>query len=133
METNPAVINFPETTTHESEDLDVTSDVGPNRTQLPHPPRPSSSQPLTEDRYHGWMDMTSHQLLHVHSWHVPKQSMENYMKAHTNDPEVCGLHYILSRKGIARHVLSIWRTTKWPNLGEICSLVARAQPNVYSH
>ena len=89
METNPGLIDFPVTTTPLTEDYDIASDASPSRTQLPVPPKSSSSeQPLIEDRYHGWVDMTSHQLLHFHSWHVPCEAMDNYMKAHTNDPEV---------------------------------------------
>ena len=41
-----------------------------------------------EDKYYGWIDLNSNQLLHLHAWHIPKESMENYMKFHAEDPEV---------------------------------------------
>ena len=27
---------------------------------------------LPADKYYGWIDLTSHQLLHLHVWHIPR-------------------------------------------------------------
>ena len=52
------------------------------------PTAESSSTPLPEDKYHGWIDLNSNQLLQLHAWHIPQNAMDHYMKQHYEDPEV---------------------------------------------
>ena len=98
METNPTEIDFPMATTSRGSltpmDVEQETTVGQSskRRTLPRPPAPSTtaplSMPLSEDKYHGWVDLNKNQLLHIHAWHIPKDAMENYMKYHVEDPDV---------------------------------------------
>ena len=90
METNPIEIDFPVTTKHDPEGLDVTMTAASSEMKLPVPlaAGSSSTTPLPEDKYHGWIDLNANQLLHLHSWHIPQDAMGNYMGMHSDDPDV---------------------------------------------
>ena len=89
MESNPSVIEFPSTTKRDPVGLDVTMEPASSEMRLLVPPTTaSSSTPLPEDKYHGWIDLNSNQLLHLHAWHIPQNAMDHYMKQHYEDPEV---------------------------------------------
>ena len=80
MASQPTTIDFPQVTRDDPMGMNTMEG-----SQLPIPP---TTTPLPEDHYHGWVELNTNQLLHLHAWHIPQGAMDYYMKNYQKDQEV---------------------------------------------